>query len=85
MDDFFFLSFISEALTPRGRRTASDVPSRCCTRCAELADVETATRKTAEVIREIRRWRVENKPCTNCDIDLMPMEPVAAAANSLSH
>jgi hypothetical protein len=26
------------------------------------------------VSREIRRWLVENKPCTNCAIDLMPME-----------
>jgi hypothetical protein len=43
MDDFFFLSFISEALTPRGRHTAIDAPSRCCIRRAELSDGETST------------------------------------------
>ena len=31
-------------------------------------------KETTEVTREIRRWLVENKPCTNCSIDLMPME-----------
>ena len=31
-------------------------------------------KETTEVTKEIRRWLVENKQCTNCAIDLMPME-----------
>src|SRR5664279_1650688 len=38
---------------------------------------QAATRKAAEVTREIRRWLVENKPCTFFACDLISMDWLA--------